>query len=71
MEHTTQLEGWVEGEDNLPPPAVSAILNSAQSTIGIIGHKGTLLAHGQLVVYQDPRSFSGELLSIRRAPSLY
>jgi len=45
----------IEGEDHLPQPAGHDFLNAPQDTIGLLGHKGTLLAHGQPVVLQDPQ----------------
>ena len=44
----------VEGEDHLPQTAGNAVPNAPQDTVGLLGHKSTLLAHGQLVVHQDP-----------------
>ncbi|GAB0178988.1 transmembrane protein 255B [Grus japonensis] len=52
VENRRQM-GRAEGEDNLPRPAGHALLNAAQDTIGLPGHEGTLLAHGELVVHQD------------------
>ncbi|XP_052556631.1 uncharacterized protein LOC128089357 isoform X2 [Tympanuchus pallidicinctus] len=46
-------QGRVEGEDHLPQPAGHALFNAPQDAIGPLGHKGTLLAHGQPVVHQD------------------
>ncbi|GAB0178554.1 mitochondrial enolase superfamily member 1 [Grus japonensis] len=43
-------QGRGEGEDNLPRPVGQALLNAPQDTIGLLGHEGTLLAHGELVV---------------------
>jgi len=45
----------VEGEDNLPQPAGHALLNAPQDILGLPGHKGTLLSHGQPVVQQNPQ----------------
>jgi len=43
-------QGRVEEEDHLPRPAGHTLFNAPQDTIGLRGHKGTLLAHGQPVV---------------------
>jgi len=39
-------QGRVKGGDNLPRPAGHTLLNAPQNTIGLLGNKGTLLAHG-------------------------
>ncbi|XP_052520385.1 uncharacterized protein LOC128071565 isoform X3 [Tympanuchus pallidicinctus] len=52
----------VEGEDHLPRPAGHALFSAPQYAIGPLGHKGTLLAHGQPVVHQDTQ------VPFRRAP---
>ena len=68
-------QGRVEGKENLPRPARHTLLNASQDPIGLLENKGTLPAHGQLVVHllstSSPRSLSAELLSSRSAPSLY
>ena len=46
-------QGGVEGEDQLPRPAGPALFNEPQETIGLLDHKGTLLAHGQPVVHKN------------------
>ena len=46
-------QGRVEGEDHHPQPAGHALPNAPQDTIGLLGHKATLLAHSQPVVHQD------------------
>jgi len=43
-------QGRVEGEDHLPG---HILFNTPQDTIGLLGHKGTLLAHDRLTVHQD------------------
>ena len=45
-------QGSVEAKDHLPPPADNTLPNAAQHTLGLLGHKGTVLARGQLVVHQ-------------------
>ncbi|PKU46836.1 hypothetical protein llap_2809 [Limosa lapponica baueri] len=50
-------QGRVEGEDDLPRPAGHTLLDSPQDAIGLLGHKGTLLAHGHSVVHQDSQVF--------------
>jgi len=42
-----------EGENYLPLPAGPPFFNAAQNTVGLLGCKRTLLAHVQLLVYQD------------------
>lgn len=41
-------QGRVEWEDHLAQPASHARFNAPQDTTGLLGHKGILLAHGQL-----------------------
>lgn len=43
-------QGRAEGKDNLPHPASHTFFNASQD---IIGHKGTLLIHGQTVAHKD------------------
>ena len=43
---------------DLPRPAGHALLNAPQDTGGLLGHKDTLLAHGQHVVLQNTQSSS-------------
>jgi len=47
-------QGRVEGEDHLPCPAGHALFNIPQDTIGLLGHRGTLLAHGHLLATRTP-----------------
>ena len=47
-------QGRAESEDHLPCPAGHALSNPSQDPIGLLGHKGTLRAHGQPAVLQDP-----------------
>lgn len=42
----------VEEEENLFRHAGHTLFNVPQSTVALLGQKGTLLAHGQLVVHQ-------------------
>ncbi|XP_048796179.1 uncharacterized protein LOC125691181 isoform X2 [Lagopus muta] len=64
-------QGRAEGEDRLPRPAGHALCNAAQDAIGPLGHKGTLLAHGNLSSTRTPRSLSAELPSSTSSPILY
>ena len=65
-------QGSVEGEENLPRPAGHTPPNASQDAIGLLGSRGTLLAHGQPVTHQHSQvPLSTELLSSRSAPSLY
>jgi len=48
-------QGRVDGKDHLPRPACHTLYNAPQDPIGLFGHRGTLLAHGQPVVHQDPQ----------------
>ncbi|PKU30613.1 rna-directed dna polymerase from mobile element jockey-like [Limosa lapponica baueri] len=50
-------QGRAEGQDDPPPPAGHTLPDAPQETIGLLGHKGTLLAHGHLVVHQDSQVF--------------
>jgi len=47
--------GQSRSEDHFPQPVGHALSNTLQDTIGLLGHKGTLLAHGQAVAHQDPQ----------------
>lgn len=49
--------------------AVLFIPHALQDLIVLLGPKGTLLAHGQLMSTKTSRSFSMELLSSRSAPT--
>ena len=44
-----------EGEDHLPQPVGHALFNAAQDMVGLPDCKCTLLAHVQLLIYQDPK----------------
>ena len=46
--------GGVYGKDHLPRTAGHAAFNAHQDLIGLLGHQGTLPAHHQLVILQDP-----------------
>ncbi|PKU42812.1 glycoprotein xg [Limosa lapponica baueri] len=48
-------QGRAEGEDDLPQRAGHTLLEAPQDAIGLLGHKGTLLAHP--VVHQDSQVF--------------
>lgn len=37
----------VEGEGHLPQPAAHTLVNALQDPIGLLGHRGTQLAHGK------------------------
>jgi len=57
-ELNTALQMWphqdrFQGEDHLPQPSGHALFNARQDTVGFLGHKGTMLARGLPVVYQD------------------
>ena len=54
MEYQIQLhQGGVEREAALPQSAGHALCNAPHSFIGLVGHKGTLLAQGQPVIQID------------------
>jgi len=55
-------------EENFPWPAGPTPLNAPQETTGLLGSKGTLLAHSELLVPSTPRS-SHRQGSPRSAPS--
>jgi len=40
-----------------PCPGDHALCSAAEGPIGLLSHQGTLLAHGQPAVYQDPQVF--------------
>lgn len=44
-----------EGKDHLPPPPTNTLPDAAQEAFNFWGYKGTLLAHGQLGIHQDPQ----------------
>ena len=46
---------WIKGKDDLSLPAVNTLSNESQDTMWHFCWKGTLLAHVQLGVYQDPQ----------------
>ncbi|PKU42718.1 hypothetical protein llap_6967 [Limosa lapponica baueri] len=50
-------QGRVEGEDNLTRPAGHTLPDAPQDVIGLLGHKGTLLAHGHPIVHQNSQVF--------------
>ncbi|PKU36140.1 hypothetical protein llap_13557 [Limosa lapponica baueri] len=50
-------QGSVKGQDNLSRPAGHILPDTPQDAIGLLGHKGTLLAHGHLIVCQDSQVF--------------
>ncbi|KAK4815884.1 hypothetical protein QYF61_009935, partial [Mycteria americana] len=45
----------VQGHDHCPSPAGHAISDTSQDAIGFLGHLGTLLAHLQPAVHQQPQ----------------
>ena len=47
--------GRVEGEENFSQPINHPSSNTLQDTVGCLGHKGTVLAHGHPAVHQDPQ----------------
>jgi len=51
------LQGRVEGKDHLPHPADHALFKAHRNIISLLGHKDTLLTHGQLVAHQDTQIF--------------
>jgi len=64
-------QGKGEGKDHLPLPAGHALCNAFQDTNGFLGHKGTVLAHGEPVAHQDTQILFAELLSSRSVPHVY
>ena len=49
-------QGRVEGEENLSLPTNYTPYTTSQDAIGLLGHKGTALTHGDRAVHQDPSS---------------
>lgn len=47
---------WVKGQGHLWQLAGNNPLNAPQNTIGLLGHKGTLLVHVQLDIHKDPQA---------------
>jgi len=47
--------GHNRGEDHVPRPAGHTLCNAPLGTIGLLGHLGTPLAHGQPAAHQDPQ----------------
>ena len=63
--------GRVEGKENLFRPANHSPSSLPQDAIGLLGHKGTMLAHGQPTVHWDPQvSFSYTALQ-QVSPNLF
>ena len=61
-----------EGEDHLHQPVAHASFDAAQDTVGFLGCEGTLLAHVQLAIHQNPQVFfSRAVLKILSYSSLY
>lgn len=58
---TVASPGWEEGEDDLSRPAGYAVFNALQDTIGVLGHKGTLMTYSQLADHQDIQVLLPEL----------
>lgn len=54
---------WIEGDNPFPPSTGHAFIDTSQDAASSLCWQGTLLAHAQLTVCQDPRAFSIELLS--------
>lgn len=54
---------WVKGKDHFPWTAGGALPNTAQDTISLLCHKGTLPACIQLGVHQDTQVLTEKLLS--------
>jgi len=50
-------QGWKKGRHHLPLPAGNTLPNAAQDIIHLLCSKGTLLAHVQPGVHQDPQVF--------------
>jgi len=48
-------QGRVEGEDHLPWPVGQAPFKAPQDPTGLLGQLGTLLAHCQPAIHQDPQ----------------
>ena len=48
-------QGRVEGEENLSGPTNHNPPNTPHGAIDLLGHKGTVLAHGHPAVHQDPQ----------------
>jgi len=46
-------QGRVERKDCLPQSTGHALFNAPQDTIGLLGHRGPLLARGQSLAHQD------------------
>jgi len=71
--HMWPHQGRVEGEDNLPYPASHTVFDTAYSTIGCLGHRGTL-PQGlitSLLSTITPKPFSSELLCSMPSTNLY
>jgi len=55
-------QGRVKGKNHFLHPTDHTLSNASQDTIGLLGLKGTLLAHGQPVVHQNTQAL------LHRAP---
>ena len=62
--------GQSRGEDHLPWPAGHAPPNAPQDPTGLLGHQGTLLAHGQLAVHQNSQVLLHRAAFQQVSPSL-
>ena len=49
---------WIKGKDHLPWPASNIWSSAAEDTFALLSCKGTLLAHTQGGVHQDPKVLS-------------
>ncbi|PKU40437.1 sterol regulatory element-binding protein cleavage-activating hypothetical protein [Limosa lapponica baueri] len=64
-------QGRAEGQDDLPPPAGHTLPDAPQDAIGLLGHKGTLLAPGHPIVHQDSQVFRLRAALQQVTPNLY
>lgn len=61
---------WADGSDHLTRPASLVSPNAVPNAVDL-WHKGMLMAHGELLVHQDPKAPSIKLLSGQLANSIW
>jgi len=64
-------KSWVERYNHLPLPAGLSSFIAAQSTVGFPGCRHKLLAHVQLLLYQDPQVLLHRAVLKEIFPNLY
>lgn len=63
-------QGQSRAGHSSPRPAGHSSLGAAQTAVGLLGCKRTLLAHAELFLHQNPQFSLSELLSASPSPTL-